>query len=199
MMYRSFLNMDLLPQIEEFDGDYPIIKKQPFLDYPFIGFNEALSSNNVEKNIHFFLHDYQFERCWRDAERYINVLKKYKTVLSPDFSLYLDMPKKLQEFNHYRKQFLGALWQKNGINVIPTICWGDEDTYDFCFKGYEKNSIVAISTLGSKSHKDYFYSGFHEMIYKLSPSKILVYGDIKNMYLGENVINIEIKGGLYGR
>lgn len=49
MMYRSFLNMDLLPQIEEFDGDYPIIKKQPFLDYPFIGFNEALSSNNVEK------------------------------------------------------------------------------------------------------------------------------------------------------
>lgn len=164
--------MDLLPQIEEFDGDFPIIKNQNLQDFKFIGFNECLSSKNTDKNVHFFLHDYQFERCWRDAERYIPVLKKFKTVLSPDFSLYLDMPPILQKFNHYRKQFLGALWQKNGVNVIPTICWGDEDSYDFCFKGYKKGGIVAVSTLGSKRHKDYFYSGYHEMIKRLAPKKI---------------------------
>ena len=33
-----------------------------------------------------------------------------------------------------------------GIWVIPTISWGLENTFDFCFNGIEKGSTVAVST-----------------------------------------------------
>lgn len=59
----------------------------------FIGFNEAKSSKKTDSGVHFFLDDYQFERCWNSPDRYIEVLKRYRCVLSPDFSLFTEFPK----------------------------------------------------------------------------------------------------------
>lgn len=33
-----------------------------------------------------------------------------------------------------------------GIRVIPTVAWSDRGSFDFCFKGIPKGSIVAVST-----------------------------------------------------
>ena len=38
-----------------------------------------------------FLYDYKFERVWKDPEGCIERLKNYKAVLSPDFSMYIQM------------------------------------------------------------------------------------------------------------
>jgi len=65
-----------------------------------IGFNYVLSDNNPEgKAVHFFVDDYQFERLWRNPERYVDRLKKYACVLTPDFSPYADMPMATQKYS----------------------------------------------------------------------------------------------------
>lgn len=56
------------------------------------GFNYVLNKPDYSKGVHFYLDDYQFERIWQRPEYYIDKLKQFDCVLTPDFSLYLDMP-----------------------------------------------------------------------------------------------------------
>lgn len=69
--------------------------------------------------MHFFLDDYQFERFWRQPQRYLDALAKCPLVLGPDFSLYTDFPAPIQHWNHYRNQLLTAWLQHNGVCTIP--------------------------------------------------------------------------------
>lgn len=135
--------------------------------------------NSNDYGVHFFLNDYQFERLWRNPEQYILLLSKFKYVCSPDYSLYTDHPRAVQLFNHYKKHWLGAYWERNGITVIPTICWSDSKSFEWCFDGEPKDSIVAISTKGTQGDeiaKERFYAGYYQMLKRLNPSKILLFG-----------------------
>ena len=134
-MYRAQRNYENAQRML-FEGagqyDIPEIEPTQFDNADFIGFNYAKSAKNCkDKAVHFFLDDYQFARVWTDPDRYIPVLQRFKYVLTPDFSLYTDFPKPLQIYNHYRKHWLGAYWQMHGINVIPTICWSDQDSFEW--------------------------------------------------------------------
>lgn len=89
--------------------DIPVLKGIRMKDnvtVDFIGLNEAHTvpkSKRSEKIVHHFLADYLFERVWSRLEDNTEYLKQFKAVLSPDFSLYTDMPLALQIFNHYKK------------------------------------------------------------------------------------------------
>lgn len=147
-----------------------------------IPFNYALTCKEPqEKGVHFFLDDYQFERVWNNIDKYTEVLQRFKAVMSPDFSMFTVNPKALQIYQHFRKHFIGAYWQANGLTVIPTINWADEKSFEWCFDGEPTNSIVAISTVGSmnsKANKEGFYKGYEEMKKQLQPKKILCYGTV---------------------
>lgn len=129
---------------------------------------------------HFFLDDYRFERCWKSPDLQIEELQKYHGVLSPDFSLYTNYPGAMQIWQVYRNRWCAAYWQALGIKVIPTISWSDKTSYEFAFLGVEKSSVVAVSTVGvlnNESAKALFMQGFEEMIKRLEPSQILIYGN----------------------
>lgn len=147
-----------------------------------IPFNYVLTCKEPqEKGVHFFLDDYQFERVWNNIDKYTEVLQRFKAVMSPDFSMFTVNPKALQIYQHFRKHFVGAYWQANGLTVIPTINWADEKSFEWCFDGEPTNSVVAISTVGSmnsKANKEGFYKGFEEMKKRIQPKKILCYGTI---------------------
>ena len=36
--------------------------------------------------------------------------------------------------------------------MTPSVNWGDESTFDFCFEGIEKGSVVAVSTCMASEH-----------------------------------------------
>lgn len=96
-----------------FDGvgeyDIPIIEPEDYHTVNWIGFNSAQATQKrAGKGVHFFLDDYHFERLWRYPDKYINLLKSYDFVMSPDFSTYTDFPKALNIYNHYRKHWIGA-------------------------------------------------------------------------------------------
>ncbi|MCL2034667.1 MAG: DUF4417 domain-containing protein [Oscillospiraceae bacterium] len=147
------------------------------------GFNYVKSRvKNPENNgVHFFLYDYQFLRVWRTPTKYIDLLKKFNCVLSPDFSIYSDYPKAMMIYNHYRKHWLGAYWQSQGIKVIPTISWANEDSFDWCFDGEPENSAVAVSSVGTQLNKETkkaFMKGYDAMLEKLGPETILFFGKV---------------------
>lgn len=126
-----------------------------------------------------FIDDYQFERFWNTPERYVDLLSKFNAVLSPDFSLYMNMPMAMKLWNIYRSRLLGHYWQEQGIKVIPTIGWAELETFAFCFDGIPEGSIVAVSTIGVKRQEEAYKvwkSGMDAMIGKIKPSVILVYG-----------------------
>ena len=157
----------------------PIIENNNFIPSDLIGFNYAKSSTNKATGIHFYLDDYQFERLWSSPDKYIDLLKSYECILSPDFSLYSDMPMAMKIWNTYRSRWIGNYYQSQGIKVIPTISWAEKETYKFCFEGIPKGSIVSISTIGVKQNSDQYNmwkSGVDELIKQIKPSTILIYG-----------------------
>ena len=177
----------------ESNNDYGIPELKPCIidnlkDIPLQGFNYALSDKHPEgKGVHFFLHDYQFERVWNYPQRYTDVLYKFAFVLSPDFSVYADMPKALRIYNVYRNRWCGRYWQEHGIKVIPTFTMGDDDSISYCTLGIPKHSTVAISTMGEGRWAGYkgLYANWDKMIDILQPNVILLYG--KN--ITENLSN----------
>lgn len=185
---------------EDVEGFYqmPVIKAEMYEPDDLIGFNYMLSSEEFDKCVHFYIDDYQFERIWNDPYRYIEKLSKYRACLTPDFSLYLDMPMAMKIWNVYRSRLIGQMCQKMGITVIPTVSWAEKETFAFCFDGLPKNATLSISTIGVKREKESFNvwkAGVDEMISRLKPRMILVYGgeveydygDIKVVYYNNHV------------
>lgn len=173
--------------------DIPIIRPEKYEPCEFIGFNYASSCKAREgKGIHFFLDDYQFIRLWNSIDSYIPMLSQYACVLSPDFSLYLDYPRALQIYNHYRKHWLGAYMQENRIHVIPTIGWSDRESFGWCFDGEPSHGAVAVSSVGTHRNtkaRELFLEGYEEMLYRLQPEQILFYGKVPEG-CGGNIIEL---------
>ena len=92
--------------------------------------------------------------------------------------MYLEMAPVMQLYNVFRNRWCGAYWASKGIRVIPTVNWGDESTFDFCFKGIEKGSVVAVSTYMASEHdnrcdqKEWFMAGYNEMLRRIERRKL---------------------------
>ena len=119
---------------------------------------------------------FRFESIYKNPDDKIERLKKFNAVLSPDFSMYTEMPVALQLYNCFRNRWVGAYLQQNGITVIPTVRWGGLESFNFCFDGIEKGCVVAVSTLGVKKEKSHFMLGYEEMRRRIKPEKIICYG-----------------------
>ena len=133
---KGKLKIPIIPKFQEKTGD--------FNDLLLIGFDKTdlEDQNHLDRMVHFFLYDYRFERVWKNPDNDIEKLSRYRAVLSPDFSMYLEMAPVMQLYNVFRNRWCGALWASKGIRVIPTVNWGDESTFDFCFEGIEKEALL---------------------------------------------------------
>ena len=164
----------------------PILKgitmKKGKLDLlPFNYASNFPKNERKDKVVHFFLADYLFERCWNQLEKQAELLKQFKAVLQPDFSMYTDMPKPMQQWQHYRKMFVSAYWQSKGIRVIPTPGWSTPDSYEWCFEGMPTGSMVVVSSVGCSKNpeaKKLFELGYREMLKRLEPAQIVWYGKV---------------------
>ncbi len=166
-----------------YDGyiELPIMKTSSLLPEKVVTFSKAMSEKweDFDCWVVFYEHDIKFERLWNNPKQYLNKLKKFKGIISPDFSLYRNMPLVMQVWNTYRGRALAFWFQKNGIEVIPNVRFGDERTFSFCFDGVEENKTVAIGTHGCikrKEDKTFFKIGLARMVQRLSPKTIIVYG-----------------------
>ena len=130
--------------------------------------------------VHFFTDDYRFESAWNDPARALAKMVGCAAACSPDFSLYRDWPIAMQLWNVYRSRLLGALWSR-AMPVIPTVGWSDARSYAFAFDGLPRESVLAVSTVGTqgpdKTAAALFVAGYESMIEALRPTLVLVHGE----------------------
>ena len=94
----------------------------------------------------------------------------------------------MQLYNTFRNRRVGAFLHEKGIKVIPTVNWGLENTFDFCFNGIKKGSVVAVSTYMVSEHgnhsdqKEFFMKGYNEMLKRIeqkSKGDLKMYDNLK--------------------
>ena len=148
----------------------------------FLGFNYSTQPELIragDKWVHFFLPDHYIERVWDNLDHYEAVFSAYNGIVQPDFSLYTDMPRAMQIWQHYRRNWVAQWYQSKGIHVIPSPAWGDEDSFEWCFEGMPRGSCLAISTVGcvqNRVNREIFNRGFIEVLRQLEPSQLIMYG-----------------------
>lgn len=161
--------------------DMPLVRKQQininkieFLDYTK---TKTHDDENAQKTVHFFMHDWKFDKVYDKPYDESEKLKQYYALLTPDFSLFTDMPLALQIQSVFKNRWCGAYWQSQGIKVIPTVAWGDERTFEFCFDGIEQGSVVAVCTYYRENCEDDFMPGYNEMLKRIKPSTVICYDE----------------------
>lgn len=172
--------------------DMPMLEGIDHVPSKLMGFNYALSRPDKTAGVHFYLDDYQFERVWQRPYDYIARLSEFDCCLTPDFSLYTDMPVAMMVWNIYRSRLIGQICQDYGMTVIPTVSWADRRSFDFCFDGLPQNGTLSISTIGVKRStlaRKLWQTGVEEMLSRLTPRRLLVYGGRIDFDYGETQVH----------
>ena len=173
----------------EFDGifEIPIIKKPKKYIIPknLVPFSKISKADPKSFAVCEYENDSEFRDILSHPDDYIAILKEYQGFISPDCSLYRDMPLAIQITNIYRNRAIGYCFQKHGVYVIPCVRWGDERTYTtrflperVAFSGVEKHSIVSVGSYGQlkdRVNRYYFEAGMDAMMETLEPEIVLVY------------------------
>ena len=173
-----------IPTVKAFHGELPD---------KWIGFNYALQCKDPQNTgVHFFIEDYQFERVWSNPRRYAEMLRRFKAVIQPDFSLYRDFPKALNIYNLFRNCWLANYWTDNGVKVIPKPSYCNYDSHHWCFQTFEQGGVIATSSVGMMYFEEdfrYFIDGYNKMLNVIKPETILFYGVVPDECTG-NIIHI---------
>ena len=169
----------------EFDAfgkwNIPVIRKTKLdlADVNLISYTDIKTNDvdeNKQKGVHFYIDDYRMDGLYYNPTKSLYRLAQYKFLITPDYSLYKDMPKAVQLFNVFRSRWCGAFWQSRNLTVIPDVSWGDATTFDYCFDGIEEGSVVSVGTIGCKHSKLAFMRGYNEMLKRIKPSAIICFG-----------------------
>jgi len=160
-----------------------------------IPFSQIARSRTYDETVAFYEYDLKFSKILTSTGECLEELRKFKGIISPDFSLYRDMPLCLQIANTYMNRAVGHYLQTKGLYVIPNIRWGDERTYTtgvlpekIAFLGAPKHSIVSIGSYGciqGKRNQFHFKNGLNAMIDELEPEVVLVYGSMPDSIFGD--------------
>ena len=129
----------------------------------------------------FFIKTMEIYKLYNYLDKTIERLSKFKGVITPDFSLYPEMPIFMKKMNCFFSRTLAYHMQQMGLNIIPSVAWAEEEDFSYCFDGIPKNSSIAISVNGCKSSeysKKIFLSGVRELQNRLKPKHLIVCGSL---------------------
>ena len=182
-----------------FDGDFEIPHingpKEIVIPSGMVPFSLRERSKNYQDFVCFYEHDKNFREILTDTEDFVDDLRRFPGVVSPDCSLYIDAPLCVQIADIYLNRAVGYYLHEQDLYVVPNIRWGDERTYTtdlfkekVAFQGVDKHSIVSVGTYGqirSAESKRYFREGLIEMLNELEPEVVLVYGAMPESIFGD--------------
>lgn len=199
-------NLHLKKFVNFADGyEMPTLKACNIIPSSLVPFNAALTAKDHNQCVHFFIDDYQFERIWNLPDRYVECLRQFQCVISPDFSQYTDMPYPQRMWNNYRGKFIGAWLQSQGVTVIPNVTWSLPDSYEYCFDGIPQQSVIAINSTGAARYgltRFLWLKGYREALSKLRPLAVIRYGtmipgedtSVSIYFNNERVLNLRSYG-----
>ena len=142
---------------------------------------------HINAFIHFFIDEQNFDgprsSIWLYPEKALEIISHFDGIIAPDFSTFLDFPEPLFRWNLYRMNAFGHWISTYGIAVISNGRWGYEYSWDYCFDGNPKNNMIAIGTVASGlkllSNRPVFKAGLNELVNRLHPTCLIIYGSSK--------------------
>ena len=128
----------------------------------------------------------EFQELIENPDAFIDELREYPAVFSPDLSLYRNAPLSAQITNVYNSRLTGNYLQRNGVNVVPFIRWGDERSFTtmelpepFALPGAHEGSAIRACLYGcvkSNADQDVFRAGLIAAIERIHPCMVLSCG-----------------------
>ena len=166
---------------------YPIIKKDMIskdLPLNIITFKESKKiPKDKRKNYYIctFSPDKSFFSVFNNPKRYVDYFKQFAGLIGFDYSVHSDQPPIVQKQQMNTNLSLTYYYGNNGINVIPNIRTGSTYISEEFYDAIPKGTLVAVGTHGfikKRSQKYEWYFSLKEIIDKLNPSGIVIYGTL---------------------
>jgi hypothetical protein len=164
-------------------GTYDIPKLWPCDLAPaqLVAFSEAMAAANPRARawVHFYEDDYRFIRLWRQPEKYLPRLRGFAGAISPDFSLYRDMPEAQKIAHTYMNQLLGAWMQANGMAVIANVRLSGRTSIPYALAGVPDHATIALGLHGctrDPRNRPRVSEEVRIVCEELQPARIVVYG-----------------------
>lgn len=161
---------------------FPQLKRSDAVPHNPLSFVESRTKRRLNNRwVHFYAEDLNFECVWNNPKGYIKLLKRFEGAITPDFSLYGDLPRAYQIWNCFRNRALAVWLQRSGINIVPSVSWSDTDSFEWCFDGIPTGGTVSVSANGCYYNpfaRKRFIAGFEEMRRRLRPNVIVGVGYI---------------------
>lgn len=196
----SYDPLHFLEPIEDSEATlgFPVVRASPVESWPetLIAFHLRKSASPGD-GLHFFTDDYRFERVWNNPGRYVEQLKRSPVVLSPDFSVYADMPIAMQIWQVYRQRWTCKMLQSAGVKCIPVVSWGDIRSYGFAFLGVERGSTIAVTSVGRADNHEAWDAGMRHGLRFVEPAATVVVGPPVK-WLAEECKVIQFDSGVLG-
>lgn len=178
---NNFYNPHLSPK------GFPLIKSQSYIVpeklYKYSSRRQAIYPDLFNSCCHFFVDDNRFKGIWSNPFP-TNFLKQFAYLILPDFTIASEFSPIQNQWQHYRKMWIGAYWESHGLKVIPCANWAEPDSYDWCFEGMPTGTTIGIATMEINQPDEWqiFNDGLKAMIQRLEPSNLLIYGKLSNYY-----------------
>ena len=87
----KFLKMKRTYNAVSYTHLFPFISDSGIIPEKLLPFDKAMANKDYAQWVHFYIHDRDFERIWNHPNKYLEILKRYEGVITPDFSLYLSL------------------------------------------------------------------------------------------------------------
>ena len=173
--------------------EYPIIERWMIPNIPpkkIITFSEAINYHGDLSDYYvcFYAQDESFERIRRNPKKYDSFFKRCAGIIGFDFSIHTDMPIIKQKSQINDNLCLTYYYGKQGNRVIPNIRCGIDELLPEFLSSVPKHSLIAVGTYGfikEKQQKAVWYCFIEEIIKKLEPSGIVVYGTLTKDILND--------------
>jgi hypothetical protein len=133
----------------------------------------------------FYVDDSRFKQVWTDPRGTIDEMLRagWSAVVEPDFSVWADQPLESQRNAILRTRTLGALWQRSGLSVIPSLNWSTPESYAFAWEGIPPRPPVAAVECRTAAHPESqgrFGDGLAAAVAHVQPRHLLVYGGVEH-------------------
>jgi hypothetical protein len=173
---------------------------QPSIEYlptDLCAFNDlGRSISRPDEVVHFYKSDVKFAGILRNPKPFGFKTKDFMAVLTPDVTIGAGMPEWMRKRNTVLSRMCGVAWQYQGLTVIPSLRWVELSDLNFVTAGIEVGSVIAVSSYGSNRNptaKNTFERGLQEIVNKIQPRAVMVYGGLDQRVAQELVKSTELR------
>lgn len=129
--------------------DIPQISQTTSVPKRLIAFSERKQCTPEHGDwVHFYEDDYRFRSIWQSPHRHLPRLRQFTGVITPDFSLYSNMPAAMKKWSTFRNYAIGAWLQREGVDVIANVRMSGTDSAFYTLAAAPRHSTLALSLHG---------------------------------------------------